>query len=213
MKMHDTSHDLLLFILCSPSGAGKTTLSRFLLEQRRDFTFSVSYTTRAPRKNEVDGVAYNFVARSTFEEKVAAGAFAEWAEVHGNLYGTSLAELSRARSEGKRGIVFDIDHQGARQIQATLPNAVSVFVLPPSMSTLRRRLEGRAADSADVIERRMNNARGEIAHYASFDYIIVNDDLEAAKQALVSITVAEEHRRQRQAMLAEALLRTERTRQ
>lgn len=205
MSMH--ASDLMLIILCSPSGAGKTTLSRHLLETRRDFTFSVSYTTRQPRPGEKHGVAYNFVDRAAFEEKIFAGDFAEWAEVHGNLYGTSFSELSRARTEGKRGIIFDIDHQGARQLRATLPNAVSVFVLPPSMQALRKRLESRASDAPEVIERRLQNARGEIAHYASFDYIVVNDDLEAAKRAMVSIADAEEHRRGRWARAAEAMLR------
>src|SRR5690606_10332088 len=130
--MSPTMDDLVLLILCSPSGAGKTTLTRHLLEHLPDFTFSVSHTTRKPRATEVDGREYHFVDRMRFQSLIAEGEFAEWAEVHGNLYGTSVREIERARSEGKRGIVFDVDYQGARQIKASLRDAVGVFVLPPS---------------------------------------------------------------------------------
>lgn len=201
--------DLLLLILCSPSGAGKTTLTRHLLAELPDFTFSVSHTTRAPRKNEVDGVHYHFVDRPRFDGLVAESAFAEWAEVHGNRYGTSVAEIERAKAEGKRGVVFDIDYQGARQIKAKLPNAVGVFVLPPSMSELKKRLEGRGTDEASVIERRFKQAYVEIEHYGFFDYLIVNDDLANAQRSLLGIALAERHRRWRLAPLAERLLKTE----
>jgi len=145
--------------------------------------------------------------RDRFLAMVEQGRFAEWAEVHGNLYGTSTDQLQRAREDGKRGIVFDIDHQGARQIKARLPDAIGVFVLPPSMDELRRRLEGRATDSPEVIERRFAIARDEIAHYPSFDYLVVNDDLEEAKRCVVSVARAELVRRRRLAPLAERLLR------
>lgn len=199
--------DLLLLIISSPSGAGKTTLTRDLLEYFADFTFSVSHTTRKPRANEREGKDYYFVDRARFEELVRQEAFVEWAEVHGNLYGTSLAEIERARSEERRGIVFDVDYQGARQIRAVCPDAVSVFVLPPSMDELRRRLRGRASDDDVTIERRYNNARAEIEHYGLFDYVLVNDDLERTKLGMRSIIQAERMRRKRMARAAEDLLR------
>lgn len=198
----------LLLILCSPSGAGKTTLTSYLLAEQKDFTFSVSHTTRKPRAGEKDGTHYHFVDEARFRSMVAEGAFAEWATVHGNLYGTSVAEIDRAKREGKRGIVFDIDYQGARQIKSKLPHAVGVFVLPPSMPELKKRLEGRASDSAETIERRFKQAHVEIEHYGFFEYLIVNDDLEAAKRALLGITLAEQHRRARLAPLAEQLLKS-----
>ena len=132
--------------------------------------------------------------------------FAEWAEVHGNLYGTALSEIERCKQLGKRGIVFDIDYQGARQIKARCPDAVGVFVLPPSMDELKQRLRTRAADDDATIERRFRNAQHEIEHYGLFDYVIVNDDLERAKQRLRSIVLAEQARGFRMAKAAEALL-------
>ncbi len=200
----------LLLILCSPSGAGKTTLTRHLLEQLPELTFSVSHTTRAPRGGEVDGEAYHFVDRARFEAMIEDGRFAEWAEVFGNLYGTSVDELERVKRDGKQGIVFDIDYQGARQIKAKLPHAVGVFVLPPSMSELKRRLEGRAQDSKEAIERRFAKARVEIEHYPFFDYLVVNDDLERAKESIVAIARAEQARRWRIAPMAEWLLKYDR---
>jgi guanylate kinase len=199
--------DLLLLIISSPSGAGKTTLTRDLLAHFGDLTFSVSHTTRKPRSSEVDGRDYYFVTRGRFDQLVESHAFVEWAEVHGNFYGTSLAEIERARSEHKRGIVFDVDYQGARQIRAVRPDAVSVFVLPPSMEELRQRLRARASDDESTIERRFNNARDEIGQYGLFDYVVVNDDLERTKLRMRSIIEAERTRRVRMAPLAEQLLR------
>ena len=199
--------DLILLILSSPSGAGKTTLTKYLLDELPDYTFSVSHTTRKPRQGETDGVHYHFVDRERFGAVRDAGGFAEWAEVHGNLYGTSLAELDRARAQGKRGIVFDIDYQGARQIKASRPEAIGVFVLPPSLAILRKRLEGRATDDPAVIERRFAHAKVEIEHYGFFDYVLVNDQLEESKRSLLGIALAERHRRVRMAPLAESLLR------
>jgi guanylate kinase len=200
--------DLLLLIISSPSGAGKTTLTRDLLERLHDFTFSVSHTTRKPRATEQEGRDYYFVPHARFEELRKAQAFAEWAEVHGNSYGTSLAELERARREHKAGIVFDVDHQGARQIRALRPDAISVFVLPPSWEELKRRLRGRGSDDESAIERRFNNARAEIECYGVFDYLIVNDDLEHTKGRLRAIVEAERARRVRMAPFAEQLLQT-----
>jgi guanylate kinase len=200
--------DLLLLILSSPSGAGKTTLTRDLLGHFDDLTFSVSHTTRKPRGAELDGRDYHFVSQSRFTELVGAQAFIEWAEVHGNFYGTSISELERAQREHKRGIVFDVDYQGARQIRASRPDAVSVFVLPPSLEELRHRMRGRGVDDESTIERRFNNARAEIEHYGLFDYLIVNDDLERTKIRMRGIVDAERARRCRSAPIAEQLLRS-----
>jgi guanylate kinase len=201
--------DFLLLILSSPSGAGKTTLTRMLLEQCPELRFSVSHTTRAPRPNEVDGRDYHFIDRDQFVELVAAGAFLEWAEVHGNLYGTAIAEIDRARAApGCQGMIFDIDYQGARQIKSKVPDVTAVFILPPSMEELERRLRGRASDSADAVKRRFAVAEREIEHYAIFDYLVVNESVERAFDELRSIAVAERTRRYRRASLAESLLRT-----
>ena len=207
--MSPLDRDFLLLILSSPSGAGKTTLTRKLLTEHPELRFSVSHTTRAPRPNEVDGRDYHFVDRTKFQTLVAQGAFLEWAEVHGNLYGTSVAEIDRARAEaGCTGMIFDIDYQGARQIRAKKPDVVTVFILPPSMTELERRLRGRASDSEEAVLRRFETARLEIEHYALFDYLVVNDDLQQAYDELRSITVAERARRWRRSELAEGLLRT-----
>ncbi len=197
----------ILLILSSPSGAGKTTLTTHLLKELPLFGFSVSHTTRKPRAGETDGVQYHFVDRERFIAMREAGAFAEWAEVHGNLYGTSVAEIDRARREGKTGLVFDVDYQGARQIKAKLPSAVGVFILPPSLPELRTRLERRASDSPEVIERRYKQAQIEIEHYGFFEYLIVNEDLAEAKRALLGIALAEQYKRVRQAPKAEQLLK------
>ncbi|MFO0693618.1 MAG: guanylate kinase [Polyangiales bacterium] len=199
--------DLLLFILSSPSGAGKTTLSQRLLRDFPDLTFSVSHTTRRPRANEVHGQDYYFTDEETFLGMVADGMFAEWAEVHGNYYGTSVNELDRARREHRRGILFDVDYQGARQIKAKFPEAVGIFILPPSMEELERRLRGRASDDAATIARRFAKAREEIEHYPFFDYMVTNDELQRALAELEGIVHAERCRRHRMAPRAEALLR------
>jgi guanylate kinase len=197
----------LLLILSSPSGAGKTTLKDRILARHPELRFSVSHTTRKPRPNEVDGREYHFVHRAAFLDMQKNGAFAEWAEVHGNLYGTSLREIQIAR-EKHRGVVFDIDHQGARQIKAALPDAASVFILPPSMQELASRLRSRASDDEDVVQKRLDNARWEIEHYAFFDYLVVNDQLESAEATLDAIILAEQARRIKLAGLAERLLAT-----
>ena len=206
-----SSDDFLLLILCSPSGAGKTTLTRLLEEKFPDLQFSVSHTTRAPRANEVHGRDYHFVDRTRFEALVEEDAFVEWAEVHGNLYGTSRSEILRAKSivapHACRGMIFDIDYQGARQIRATLPDVTSVFILPPSMEELLRRLRGRASEPEEVVMRRFRVAEGEIEHYGLFDYLVVNDDLSRAFDELSSVIVAERAKRTRRAKLAESLLR------
>lgn len=194
----------LLIIISSPSGAGKTTLTSRLRERVPNLRFSVSHTTRKPRAGEEDGREYHFVSRETFERLIQLDEFLEWAEVHGNLYGTSRREVVSAKTA--RGLIFDIDHQGARQIQSVQPSAVSIFILPPSMEVLERRLRGRASEDEATVQRRFAVARQEIAHYGQFDYLLVNDDLEEATVQLVSIFRAEECRRLRRARAAEALL-------
>jgi guanylate kinase len=203
------SDDLLLLVLSSPSGAGKTTLTRMLLERCPELRFSVSHTTRAPRVGEVDGADYHFIDRARFLDLVARGAFLEWAEVHGNLYGTSSAEIDRARAvEGCTGMIFDIDYQGARQIKSKVADVVTAFILPPSMQELERRLRGRASETEEMLQRRFAVAKREIEHYALFDYVIINEKVQQAFDELRSIVVAERARRKRRARVAEELLRT-----
>ena len=199
--------DLLLLIISSPSGAGKTTLARDLLNRYPDIMFSVSHTTRKPRSNEIEGKDYHFIDRAEFTKMIEQGDFAEWAEVHDNLYGTSLREIERCKKINKQGILFDIDYQGARQIKAARSDAISVFVLPPSIKELRRRLYARGAEDEKTIEVRFNNAKREIEHYGFFDYLIVNDKLSEACTCLRSVVKAELSRRCRVARTAEALLR------
>ncbi len=203
------SDPFLLLILSSPSGAGKTTLTRKLREKFPSMRFSVSHTTRKPRANETDGKDYHFVDRKTFEELVERDAFLEWAHVHENCYGTSIAEVERAKADPDcSGIIFDIDYQGARQIRAKVPDAVAVFILPPSMTELERRLRGRASDSEEQVRKRFAAAHVEIEHYGFFDYLVVNDDVDEAFRHLEGIVLAERSRRVRRAELAERLLRS-----
>jgi guanylate kinase len=198
--------DLILLIISSPSGAGKTTLTRRVLQEFSEFRFSVSHTTRQPRVDEVDGQDYHFVDENAFRAIIDDNGFAEWAEVHGNLYGTSVTEIELARAAGKSGVLFDVDYQGARQIKEKFPHAVGVFILPPSMQELRRRLDGRGSDDADSRERRFDRAREEIGHYPFFDYMIVNDELQRALTELRGIVLAEGCRQWRVAARAESLL-------
>ncbi|WP_437554184.1 guanylate kinase [Sorangium sp. So ce367] len=205
MSTEALSDDFLLLIVSSPSGAGKTTLCGRLRGEFPDLRFSVSHTTRRPRPNEVDGREYHFVDPNTFEQMIRIGAFAEWARVHDHLYGTSLKEIEIARATA-RGVLFDIDHQGARQIKASLPEAVAVFILPPSLAELERRLRGRGTEDEPTTLRRLRNAKGEIEHYGFFDYVIVNDEINRAYEQLRSLVFAERCRRQRRAALCERLL-------
>jgi guanylate kinase len=198
----------LLLILSSPSGAGKTTLTKKLREAFPALGFSVSHTTRKPRANETDGKDYHFVDRKGFDELVERDAFVEWAEVHGNCYGTSRAEIERAKAEpGCAGMIFDIDYQGARQIRAKIPDVVSIFILPPSMDELHRRLKGRASETDEAVKRRFEAAKVEIEHYGFFDYLVVNDVVDKAFRHLEGIVLAEKSRRVRRADRAERLLR------
>ena len=208
MSENGTTRPVQLVILCSPSGAGKTTLAHRLLEDPDlpGIHFSVSHTTRKPRANEVDGQDYHFVTEEAFRKIMAENGFAEWAEVHGNLYGTSVSEIDIARAARKIGVLFDVDYPGARQIKEKFPDAIGVFILPPSMAELRRRLDGRGSDDAQSRQRRFDKAREEIGHYPFFDYMIVNDELQRALAELRGIVLAEGCRRRRLAAKAEALL-------
>ncbi len=195
----------LVLVISAPSGAGKSTLIRLLRERMPELAFSVSHTTRPPRPGERDGVDYHFVDPGTFRAMVHRGEFAEWAEVHGHLYGTSLASL-RAETEQGRDVILDIDVQGALQIARTVPSAVLVFVLPPSWEELRRRLEGRGQDPPEAIERRLRNARNELAQAGRYHYLVVNDDRERCASELEAIVRAERCRTgRRRRLLAELL--------
>jgi guanylate kinase len=186
----------ILFVLSAPSGAGKTTIFRELLARQPDLRESISYTTRPMRAGEQDGVDYHFVSREQFDQMVGEGAFAEWAEVHGNRYGTARSMLLRSGEEG-HDVLLDIDVQGAAQLRSSGLEGVFIFILPPGMAELRQRLSGRNTDSLEVIERRMNNAVSEIREAIRFDYIVVNDDLAQAVATVQAIIVAEKARRNR----------------
>ena len=188
----------LMLILSSPSGAGKTTLTRMLLQKEDvDLTLSVSVTTRARRHSEVDGVHYHFLTQDRFRDLRDAGELLEWAEVHGNFYGTPKGPVEALLRAG-RDVLFDIDYQGAQQIRARARDDVAtVFILPPSMLELRARLERRAEDRPEVIARRLAAARNEISRWALYDYVLVNDDLQRTLGDVLSILTAERLRRLR----------------
>lgn len=188
----------LLIILSSPSGAGKSTLSRRVLSEDPEVQFSVSATTRAPRPGEVDGREYYFKTREEFESLVDADGMLEHAEVFGNFYGTPRAPVEAAITAGK-DVLFDVDWQGGQQIRnSSLKDAVvSIFILPPSIAELAARLESRGQDSAEVINKRMAQSRAEISHWAEYDYVLINDDLEQAEANLAAILTAERLRRDR----------------
>ncbi|MDX9706228.1 MAG: guanylate kinase [Azospira sp.] len=178
-----------LFIVSAPSGAGKTTLVRMLLANDSGIRLSISYTTRAPRPGEENGREYNFVDAETFRGMVERGEFLEWAEVHGNCYGTSRVWIEREMAAG-RDVLLEIDWQGAQQVRRLFPAAIGVFILPPSLAELERRLTGRGTDSAEVIARRLAAAREEMRHVPEFGYVIINDDLPQALADLLSVVRA-----------------------
>ncbi len=180
-------------MISAPSGSGKTTLVQKLIASFSDLRFSVSYTTRVPRGAERDGVDYHFVTRDEFQEKIRRGELLEWAEVHGNLYGTSKPETERIRAEG-RDILLDVDVQGAAQVRKAAPEAVTMFVMPPSFQVLEKRLRGRKQDSPEVIEGRLAGARREIDRYRDYHYVLVNDDIEETAELLKAIVLAERAR-------------------
>lgn len=186
------------FVLASPSGAGKSTLSRLLIEQDREIELSVSVTTRARRPSEIDGVHYQFISKNRFQALRDHGELLEWAEVHGNFYGTPREAVEKAFEAG-RDILFDIDWQGTVQVKEKLPeDVVAIFILPPSMAELEARLKRRAEDAPEVIAKRLTNARTEIAEWRRFDYVIVNDDLSRAYDDIRAILRTERLKRFRQ---------------
>ncbi|HYP56695.1 MAG TPA: guanylate kinase [Beijerinckia sp.] len=182
----------LMLILSSPSGAGKTTLTRMLLQTKElDLTLSISVTTRPRRSSEVDGIHYNFIKHKQFEALRDAGDLLEWAEVHGNFYGTPREPVEKILAQG-RDVLFDIDYQGTQQVkQKTSEDVVTIFILPPSMKELRARLERRAEDPGEVIAKRLDNARNEIRRWTQYDYVLVNDDLQRTFDDLLAILTAE----------------------
>ena len=206
------THRGILVVISSPSGAGKTTLAHRLAEQER-LEFSVSYTTRLPRPGETDGVDYKFITEDEFSSMVERNEFAEWAQVHGNRYGTAVHTVNRALEDGK-DYLFDVDYQGGAQIRRQWPaESVLVFILPPSMAELERRLRRRATDSPEAIERRLAIAKRELQHFAEYDYLVVNDNLDTALKELSSIYVAARCTRARREHYGHALLAEPRTRE
>lgn len=192
----------LMLILSSPSGAGKSTLTRNL-KTENNLDLSVSVTTRAKRPSEIDGVHYRFIDRPTFDQMKQHNELLEWAEVHGNGYGTPRKEVEASLAAG-RDVLFDIDWQGTQQIVAKArADVVTIFILPPSMAELRSRLVRRAEDAPDVIAKRLGNARDEIARWNKYDYVIINDDLQAAYESVKAILTAERLKRERATGLSE----------
>ena len=197
----------LLFIVSAPSGAGKTTLVERLVVETPRLTMSRSYTSRPARRGETDGVDYNFVTRDRFEAMTAAGEFLEWAELFGNLYGTSASDTERMLRAGN-DVVLVIDVQGARQMRRRGVEVSSVFVMPPSFAVLEQRLRGRSQDSEEAIQRRLEVARSEVAAFSEYDFIVINDDVSAAASRLCAIVDAERARRERMRATAEEVVRT-----
>ncbi|RPH51629.1 MAG: guanylate kinase [Desulfobacteraceae bacterium] len=175
-----------LFILSAPSGAGKTTLCRALMKHFNEMIYSVSYTTREPRKNEMSGVDYHFISREEFAGKIKEEKWAEWAEVHGNYYGTSAGFLNEVLASG-RDILLDIDVEGTKQILKRYPDSITIFIMPPAPEILRKRIESRGTDSREVAERRLKNAEREMAQRDLYRHIVVNDNLDEAVAEIISI--------------------------
>ncbi len=201
---HGMEADGLLFIVSAPSGAGKTTLVERVVEQTPHLKMSRSYTSRPARQGEIDGVDYNFVTPHRFEAMVAAGEFLEWADVFGNLYGTSDADTRRALAAGE-DVVLVIDVQGARQVRRRGIEAVTVFVMPPSYAALEQRLRGRSKDSEEAIQRRLEVAREEVAAFEEYGFIVINDELSSAADRLRAIVLAERARLKRMRARAETI--------
>lgn len=178
-----------LFILSAPSGAGKSSLINAMLGKHADMQLSVSHTTRAPRAGEQNGVHYHFVSVETFQQLIAEGVFLEWAEVFGNFYGTSKAAIAAQLAQGI-DVFLDIDWQGAQQIRPQVPGVISVFILPPSVAELEKRLQGRGTDSVEVIAKRMQQAKSEISHFPEYDYVLVNDDFQQCLAQFEAVVLA-----------------------
>lgn len=203
--MNDLNHrEGILFVISAPSGAGKTSLCRELIDSLRNLRQSVSFTTREKRSGEQEGVDYYFIDTQTFQQKIAAGEFAEWAEVHGCLYGTSLQTLNAATAQGI-DLLLDIDCQGAAQIKSNYQQGVFIFILPPDYAELEKRLRGRGTDDEMVIQRRLVNSREEISQAFWYDYLVVNDEIKEARDKIVAIFTAERCRSHRTAYLLDKL--------
>ncbi len=197
----------LLFVISAPSGTGKTTLVERLVQILPNLRESKSYTSRPARAGERDGVDYHFVGRAEFERMVAANAFLEWADVFGNLYGTSAADVDHMLGDGQ-DVVLVIDVQGARQVRQRGADHTAVFVMPPSYQVLERRLRGRSADPEPAMRRRLETARAEVSSFREYDYVVVNDDLESTVVRLQEIIAAERSRTHRMGRVADAIVRT-----
>jgi guanylate kinase len=195
-----------LFVVSSPSGGGKGTIIRHVLDVVENLSYSVSFTTRAPRQTEVDGREYFFVNRETFDEMVAAREFLEWACVHGNFYGTSKKQIIEETAAGS-DIILEVDVQGAASVRQLLMDSVSIFILPPSYEVLRQRLIARGTDSPAELEVRLRNAPEELKQYSTFDYVIINDEIERASAQLASIIYAERARCMRQEPLVREVIK------
>jgi guanylate kinase len=185
-----------VFIISAPSGSGKSTLVHRLLASDPSLMFSISYTTRPPRPTEVPGVDYNFISRKDFDARLARGEFLEYAEKWGNYYGTNRETFESATHQGK-DLVLDIDVQGARQLRVAIPQAISIFVLPPSREVMEQRLRSRSQDSEEVIQRRLRGAKEEVQNYTHYDFVLINRDIEEASARLASIVEAERLRKAR----------------
>jgi guanylate kinase len=196
-----------VFIISAPSGSGKSTLVHYLMQRVLGLRFSVSYTTRPPRGDELDGHEYHFISPEEFRDRASRGEFLEWAEVFGNYYGTHSGELQRAEAAGQ-DLVLDIDVQGARQLIEKLPEAVSIFILAPSRETLEQRLRARSQNSEDDLERRLRQAAEEIRSYKKYDYVLVNRELQASVDNLVAIVLAVRSRRGRMEQEIRPILET-----
>ena len=195
-----------LFVVSSPSGGGKGTIIRHVLEVVYNLSYSVSYTTRAPRLGEVNGREYFFVSREIFDEMVAAGEFLEWACVHGNFYGTAKRQIAEETAAGL-DIILEVDVQGAASVRQLLMDSVSIFILPPSPEVLRQRLLARGTDSPQELEIRLRNAPEELKQYSAFDYVIINDEIKKAAHQLASIIYAERARCMRQESLVREVIK------
>lgn len=197
----------LLFIISAASGTGKTTLAERLVQILPNLCLSRSYTSRPARSNERDGVDYNFVSRETFEAMIARGEFLEWADVFGNLYGTSARDTERLQASGQ-DVVLVIDVDGAKQVRARGVDHTAIFILPPTFEILERRLRGRSADSEEAMQRRLAAARAEVDCYRTYDYVVINDQLEATVVRLQEIIAAERARTHRMQKLADKIIRS-----
>lgn len=197
----------VLIVVSSPSGGGKGTLIRRVLKEVPNLGYSVSFTTRAPRGEEINGRDYFFISLEEFESRIESGRFLEWARVHGNFYGTAREQVESELSEG-HDIILEIDVQGAASVRQLVPDAVSVFILPPAYEVLRERLTARGSERPDDLALRLRNARAEVENYCAFDYVIVNDEVDTAAAQLAAIVYAERARRARQEHIARRIINT-----